>query len=71
MYHLNLPLVLGHEHVDIAVQRVAVVPGADYLKYAWGLAAHVMQTGKIIEIMKAGYTQHRRSSFSTRLSSPW
>ena len=68
---LDLRLVLGPENIDISVQRVAVLLGAYYLKYTRSLAAHVMQTGKKIEIMKSRYTQHRPSSFSTRLSSPW
>lgn len=69
--HLNLCLVLGHKYVHVAVERVTMVPRTYYLEYPGSLTAHVMESGEIVEIMKAVYTQHRPSSFSTRLTRPW
>ena len=56
VYHANLALVFRHEHVNIAVHRVTVVPAADYLAYTLGLASHVMKFRKIIEVMQSVYT---------------
>ena len=56
VYHTNLALVFRHEHVNIAVHRVTVVPAADYLAYTLGLASHVMKFRKIIEVMQSVYT---------------
>ena len=43
VYHANLALVFRHEHVNIAVHRVTVVPAADYLTYTLSLASHIMK----------------------------
>ena len=68
MNHLHLCLVLGHKYIDIAVQRIAMIFDADHLGYPAGFASHVVEMGQVVEIMKAGYTQHSPSSFPTRLT---
>ena len=53
VYHANLALVFRHEHVNIAVHRVTVVPAADYLAYTLSLASHIVKFRKIIEVMQS------------------
>ena len=43
VYHTDLALVFRHEHVNIAVQRIAVVSTADYLTYMLGLPSHIVK----------------------------
>lgn len=53
VYHTNLTLVFRHKHVNVSVQRISVLPAADYLAYTLGLASHVMKFRKIIEVMQS------------------
>ena len=70
VYHANLAMVFRHEHVNIAVQRVTVVPAADYLTDTLSFASHVMKLRKVVEVVKAVDAQHKTSSFSTSVFSP-
>ena len=70
VYHANLALVFRHEHVNIAVHRVTVVPAADYLTYTLSLASHIMKLRKVVEVVKTVDAQHKPSSFSTSVFSP-
>lgn len=49
MDHLDLPLILGHEYINIAIQRVTMILGTYDLEYPWSLATHVMKMRKKIE----------------------
>ena len=53
VYHTNLALVFRHEHVNIAVHRVTVVPAADYLTYTLSLASHIMKLRTCISYREA------------------
>ena len=70
VYHANLALVFRHEHVNIAVHRVTVVPAADYLTYTLSLASHIMKLRKVVEVVKTVDAQHKPSSFPTSVFSP-
>ena len=70
VYHANLALVFRHEHVNIAVHRVTVVPAADYLTYTLSLASHIVKLRKVVEVVKTVDAQHKPSSFSTSVFSP-
>ena len=70
VYHADLTLVFRHEHVNVSVQRISVIPAADYLTYTLSLASHVVKFRKIIKVMQSVDAQHRPSSFSTSVFSP-
>ena len=53
VYHTNLTLVFRHEHVNVSVQRISVIPAADYLAYTLSLASHIVKFRKIIEVMQS------------------
>lgn len=53
VYHTNLTLVFRHKHVNVSVQRISVIPAADYLAYTLGLTSHIVKFRKIIEVMQS------------------
>lgn len=53
VYHTNLTLVFRHKHVNVSVQRISVIPAADYLAYTLSLASHIVKFRKIIEVMQS------------------
>ena len=42
MHHLHLTVILRHENIDVAIERVSIVSGTDYLRDSLGLAPHVV-----------------------------
>ena len=70
VYHTNLTMVFRHEHVNVSVHRVTVVPAADYLTYTLSLASHIVKLRKVVEVVKTVDAQHKPSSFSTSVFSP-
>ena len=70
MDHLDLTTVFGHEDIHITVHRITVVTAADYLKYTGSLTAHIVETGKKVEILQTGNAQHKPSNLSTRCFNP-
>ena len=70
MHHLHLTVILRHENIDVAIERVSIVSGTDYLRDSLGLAPHVVEIRQEVEFVKTVDRQHSTSSLSTRSRNP-
>ena len=65
MYHLDFPAVFGHKHKHIPVKRIVMGHLLHNLEQTAIPTTHICHTWDIVEVLQAGYCQHRPSSFST------
>ena len=70
MHHLHLTVILRHENIDVSIERVSIVSGADYLRDSLSLAPHVVEIRQEVEFVKTVDRQHSTSSLSTRSRNP-
>ena len=70
MHHLHLTVILRHKNIDVSVERVSIVSGADYLRDSLSLAPHVVKIRQEVEFVKTVDRQHSTSSLSTRSRNP-
>ena len=70
MHHLHLTVILRHENIDVAIERVSIVAGTDNLRDSLSLAPHVVKIRQEVEFVKTVDRQHSTSSLSTRSRNP-